>query len=230
MMKFWGWGDPHKEYDLAHRPLLWDFVQAQLGLENRVDVAPLRPEQITVPEARIHPDFQRIVTARLGGEQVSNDPQVRLHHAYGKSYRDLLRARSGKVDRVPDLVLFPRDRAEVETILKAAGACGVQLVPFGGGTNISGGVEPDPTRTGMAATVSLRRMNRVLAVDPIARTARIEAGALGPELEATLNAQGFTLGHFPDSFEFRPSEAGWRHDPRGCNPMPMAKSKTWSSR
>lgn len=208
MMKFWGWGDPHKEYDLAHRPLLWDFVQAQLGLENRVDVAPLRPEQITVPEARIHPDFQRIVTARLGGEQVSNDPQVRLHHAYGKSYRDLLRARSGKVDRVPDLVLFPRDRAEVETILKAAGACGVQLVPFGGGTNISGGVEPDPTRTGMAATVSLRRMNRVLAVDPIARTARIEAGALGPELEATLNAQGFTLGHFTDSFEFS-TLGGW---------------------
>ena len=208
MMKFWGWGDPQKEYDLAHRPFLWDFVQTQLGLENRVDVAPLRPEQVAVPEARIQADFLRTVTAQLGQEHVSTDPQVRLHHAYGKSYRDLLRARSGQVDRVPDVVLYPRRREDVEAILKAAGVWGVQVVPFGGGTNICGGVEPDPTRDGMAATVSLRRMNQVLEVDLIARTARIEAGALGPELETTLNAQGFTLGHFPDSFEFS-TLGGW---------------------
>ncbi len=208
MMKFWGWGDPDKAYDLASRPYFLDFLRAQSGLEDRIEVAAVRPEQINVPASRLHSAFWAAATARLGAAQVSLDPQVRLHHAYGKSYRDLLRARSGRVDRVPDAVLFPRSRAEVEAILELANEHQVPVVPFGGGTNIVGGVEPDPTRSGMVVTISLRRMNRVLAVDPVARTARIEAGALGPELEATLNAQGFSIGHFPDSFEFS-TLGGW---------------------
>ncbi len=208
MMKFSGWGDPHKAYDLSTRPFLWDFVHSQLGLENRLVGPTVRPEDIAVPAPRLEPAFLAAVTAALGPAQVSADPQVRMLHTYGKSYRDLLRARAGQLARVPDLVLFPRSRGEVELILAAATAHRVQVVPFGGGTNIVGGVEPDPTRPGMAVTVSLRRMNRLLALDPVARTARFEAGALGPELEAALNAQGFSLGHFPDSFEFS-TLGGW---------------------
>lgn len=208
MMKFSGWGDPHKAYDLTHRPYLWPFVHSQLGLEDRLDTTVVNPADITVPAPRLDPGFIAAVTAALGASQVSTDAQVRLLHTYGKSYRDLLRARAGQLDRVPDAVLFPTSRAHVEAILAAATAHRVQIVPFGGGTNIVGGVEADPTRPGMAATVSLRQMNRVLAVDPIARTARIEAGALGPELEAALNTQGFSLGHFPDSFEFS-TLGGW---------------------
>ena len=208
MMKFSGWGDPHKAYDLTHRPSLWPFVRAQIGLEDRLDPDIVPPEQIAVPAPRLDAGFMTAVTAALGASQISTDAQVRLLHTYGKSYRDLLRARAGRLDRVPDAVLFPTTRAHVEAILAAATAHRVQVVPFGGGTNIVGGVEADPTRPGMAVTVSLRRLNRVLAIDPVARTARIEAGALGPELEAALNAQGFSLGHFPDSFEFS-TLGGW---------------------
>lgn len=208
MMKFSGWGDPHKAYDLTHRPYLWPFVHAQIGLADRLDPEVVPFEQIVVPAPRLDSGFMAAVTVALGASQVSTDNPVRLLHTYGKSYRDLLRARAGQLDRVPDAVLFPRSRTDVEAILAAATARRVQIVPFGGGTNIVGGVEADPTRPGMAATVSLRQMNRVLALDPIARTARIEAGALGPELEAILNAQGFSLGHFPDSFEFS-TLGGW---------------------
>lgn len=208
MMKFWGWGDPRKEFDIGSRPYFWNFVRAQTGLQDRIEVPALRPEQIGVPDSRLHSAFRAAVTARIGEAQVSLDAQVRLHHAYGKSYRDLLRARRGRVDRVPDAVLFPRSRADVEAILQAASEHQVPVIPFGGGTNIAGGVEPDPTRPGMMVTISLRRMNRVLAIDPVARTAQIEAGALGPELEAALNAQGFSLGHFPDSFEYS-TLGGW---------------------
>lgn len=208
MMKFGGWGDPGKAYDLASRPYLWDFVQAQIGLENRI-TNPARPASACLPPApALDAGFVAAVTAALGADHVRTDPETRLLHTYGKSYRDLLRARAGAPARSPDAVLFPGSRAEVEAILQAAVRHGVQLVPFGGGTNISGGVEPAAKRPGMAATVSLRRLNRVLAVDPVARTARIEAGALGPELEAALNAQGFSLGHFPDSFEFS-TLGGW---------------------
>jgi alkyldihydroxyacetonephosphate synthase len=208
MMKFGGWGDPGKLYDLTHRPNLWKFVRAQTGLGEDIITPSRASAEMTVPAPRLDAGFMDAVTTALGAAHVSTDTEARLLHTYGKSYRDLLRARTGAPARSPDAVLFPNNRGEVEAILRAAGQHGVQVVPFGGGTNICGGVEPDPTRPGMCVTVSLRRMRRVLSVDRIARTARIEAGALGPELEAELNAQGFSLGHFPDSFEFS-TLGGW---------------------
>lgn len=208
MMKFGGWGDPGKAYDLSHRPNLWPFVRAQSGLGDLIVTPSRRAAEMSVPAPRLDAGFMDAVTAALGAAHVSTDTETRLLHTYGKSYRDLLRARTGPPARSPDAVLFPANRAEVEALLRAAVQHSVQVVPFGGGTNICGGVEPDPTRPGMCVTVSLRRMKRVLALDRVARTARIEAGALGPELEAELNAQGFSLGHFPDSFEFS-TLGGW---------------------
>ncbi len=208
MMKFGGWGDPGKVYDLAARPNLWPFIQAQVGLENRIVAPPRAADDVAVPPSRLTPAFQAAAIAALGAAQVATDDATRLLHTYGKSYRDLLRARTGAPARSPDAVLFPSDRGQVEAILRLAAEHGVQVVPFGGGTNICGGVEADPSRPGMAVTVSLRRMNRVREIDPVARTARIEAGALGPELETALNAQGWSLGHFPDSFEFS-TLGGW---------------------
>jgi alkyldihydroxyacetonephosphate synthase len=208
MMKFSGWGDPNKAYDLSARPGFWPFVREQLGLDEHAVSAAVDLATIPVPEPKLDANFLNAISAALAPDQISTERTVRLHHSMGKSYRDLLRARTGQLGRVPDVVLFPCSVAEVELIVAAAVNHRVQLVPFGGGTNIAGGVEPDPTRPGMAATVSLRRMNRVLSVDPVARTARIQAGALGPELEAELNAQGFSLGHFPDSFEFS-TLGGW---------------------
>jgi alkyldihydroxyacetonephosphate synthase len=49
-------------------------------------------------------------------------------------------------------------------------------------------------------SLDLGRLTAVLEVDDEAGLARIQAGALGPDLEAQLNARGWTLGHFPDSF------------------------------
>jgi len=207
-MKFGGWGDPGKEYDLSARPFLWNFVEQQAGLENRIVTPARRAADMPVPPPQLDAAFMAAVTAALGEAHVSTERDVRLLHTYGKSYRDLLRARTGAPARSPDAVLFPGSQAEVEAILRAADQHRVQVVPFGGGSNIVGGVEPDPSRAGMAVSVSLRRMNRVLAIDPLARTARIEGGALGPELEAELNRQGYSLGHFPDSFEFS-TLGGW---------------------
>src|SRR5690606_17354987 len=149
---------------------LWDFVYSQIGLSADATTPPRAWTDVAVPPARPAPAFFEAVSRVLTGEQISREPSVRLRHSMGKRYRDLLRARTGSWGRVPDAVLFPCQRSEVEAILQAAGAHGVQVVPFGGGTNICGGVEPDPARAGPAVTISLRRMNRVLAVDPVART------------------------------------------------------------
>ncbi|HET9593669.1 MAG TPA: FAD-binding oxidoreductase [Solirubrobacterales bacterium] len=102
---------------------------------------------------------------------------------------------------------FPRDESEIEAVLSWAEAEGAAVVPFGGGTSVVGGVEP---RVGERAVVSLdlRRLDRVLEVDPTSLAARIQAGALGPGLEDQLREHGLTLRHFPQSFEYS-TLGGW---------------------
>ncbi len=85
---------------------------------------------------------------------------------------------------------------------------GAAVIPFGGGTSVVGGVEPrlDPERP--AVTLDLRRLDRVLEVDPVSLAARIQAGAAGPLLEDGLREHGLTLRHFPQSFEYS-TLGGW---------------------
>ena len=86
---------------------------------------------------------------------------------------------------------------------------GAAAIPFGGGTSVVGGVEP---RVGDAyagaVTIDLRALDRVVEVDRDSRAALIEAGATGPRLEEQLREHGYTLRHFPQSFEYA-TLGGW---------------------
>ena len=64
------------------------------------------------------------------------------------------------------------------------------------------------TKTRTVISLDLGRLDRVLEIDEHSQLARIQAGALGPNLEAQLQARGFTLGHFPDSFNHS-TLGGW---------------------
>jgi alkyldihydroxyacetonephosphate synthase len=125
----------------------------------------------------------------------------------GKAYRDVVRGFRGEFENPPDLVAFPRDESEIEAVLSWAEAEGAAVIPFGGGTSVVGGVEP---RVGERPVVSLdlRRLDRVLEVDPQSLAARIQAGATGPGLEEQLREHGLTLRHFPQSFEYS-TLGGW---------------------
>ena len=78
----------------------------------------------------------------------------------------------------------------------------VAVVPFGGGTSVTGGLVA--RRSGFAGVLSLDlvRMKGIRDVDPVSMTAVLEPGLRGPEAEALLAAHGLTLGHYPQSFEF----------------------------
>jgi len=207
-LKFAGWGHPGKEFTLADKPDLCKFITRVTGLEDFEAKPLVNPDSIAIPPPRLSEAFLADLQAVLAPEWIRTDREMRLLHCYGKSYRDLLRSFAGVATRPPDLVVFPGCHDEVETLLRIAAKHGVKVIPFGGGTNIVGGVEASPSLAGTIATVSLRRMRRVLSIDAVSLTARIEVGILGPELEESLNREGFTLGHFPDSFEHS-TLGGW---------------------
>ncbi|MEL7059600.1 MAG: FAD-binding oxidoreductase, partial [Acidobacteriota bacterium] len=147
----------------------------------------------------------------LGPTDVSQDPLDRLRHARGQALPDLVRLRTGTVARLPDAVARPRAADEIEALLAAASEAGVRVVPWGGGTSVTGGVTPPPGDAPVL-TLDLERLAGLHALDEVSGLATFGAGTLGPALEAALadayGGRGATLGHFPQSFELS-TLGGW---------------------
>jgi len=202
---FWGWGWADAFPDQAGRRATGQMVAALLGGAGAFDVRePPREEDAaaTLPAPRV------AVPSPLAS-LVSDDPADRLRHTYGRSYPDLVRGFAGRFDPAPDLVAHPPDEDAIWAVLDFCAARRLAVIPFGGGTSVVGGVEPVVgDRHAGALSLDLGRLGRVLEVDPVSRAARIQAGALGPELERQLGEHGFTLRHFPQSFEFS-TLGGW---------------------
>ena len=137
------------------------------------------------------------------------DPHARASHALGKSYVEVVQGFRGHFAHPPDFVARPRGDHEMELLLQWCACERVACIPFGGGTSVVGGVRPEvPSWCNGAVSLDLRALDRVLEVDPVSRSARIQAGATGPVLEAQLAEHGLTLRHFPQSFEYA-TLGGW---------------------
>lgn len=207
-MKWWGWGNEDAEFCPSGHPGFWPYAKEVLEIE-RDDFGRREwdLESIELPEAFVDEKFLAQLRSFLNPTQISDDRKERVIHAYGKGFRDLFRLRRGLAGGAPDLVVYPESERDVCLTLRAAVERDVAIIPFGGGSNISGCLERMETGR-MAVSLDMRRMRRVLEVDLRSFTARIEAGVFGPDLEAQLNASGMTLGHFPDSF-LHSTLGGW---------------------
>lgn len=139
---------------------------------------------------------------------LSTAPQDRASHTYGKAYRDIIRALRGELDTPPDLVAMPTDESDVVAVLDWAASVDAAVVPYGGGSSVVGGVSCPGDGFAGVVSIDMTRLDRVLEIDPISRAARIQAGALGPGIEEQLRPHGYTLRHFPQSFEFS-TLGGW---------------------
>ncbi|MFC7217500.1 FAD-binding oxidoreductase [Streptomyces polyrhachis] len=189
-----GWGDPAKAAPLPQdvAVLLRDLLGVAPAAEAPLDLA-----DVALPASRLADPVHAALAAVA---EVRRDDETRLRHTRGRSTPDLLRIRAGETADAPDAVVLPASHEEVLAVLRVCARHAVSVVPFGGGTSVVGGLTP--RRTDRVVALDLRRLDRVLAVDPVSRTAVLQAGLRGPDAERLLAAKGFTLGHFPQSFEW----------------------------
>ena len=208
-MKWWGWGDEDVAFTHEGQPDLGPFLQRHLEIDvDRVSSPRVAFGDLQVPEPVLPSALRGALETAVGADHVSVDARDRVVHARGKSLRDLVRHRRGDIGRLPDVVVRPGGEEALAEVLRVALDVDAVVIPFGGGSNISGSLEPPADDTRTIVSVDLGRMDQVLAVDETARLARVQVGVSGPRLEEQLNARGWTLGHFPDSFAYS-TLGGW---------------------
>lgn len=194
---WWGWG-------LEESALTGDRLEG-LGslLAGFFDITPQRSAPVPLEELQLRPPRVEPPTALAG--ICDSSTYERARHAYGRSYRDVVRAFRGEFPHPPDIVAFPQTENDVAAVLDWCTDTGTAVVPYGGGSSVVGGVECDADRT---VTLDLTGLGRVVEIDSTSRAARIQGGALGPAIEEQLRPSGLSMRHYPQSFEYS-SLGGW---------------------
>ena len=201
-LKHWGWGYEDQQPPKDQVEGIARAVTDRLGFEVDEIEEPVPLDSVELAEPRLRPP-------KRFAEMFSADRYERIAHSLGKAYRDVVRGFRGEFPNPPDLVAYPESPEDVDVILNFCADEKAAAIPFGGGTSVVGGVEPRGLEEYRGVvTVDMRRMDRVLEVDPISMAARIQAGATGPRLEGQLREHGLTLRHFPQSFEYS-TLGGW---------------------
>ncbi|MFZ6871219.1 FAD-binding oxidoreductase [Undibacterium sp. Di27W] len=194
-MRRWnGWGDDSITYAINADALA--FLQTRIGQGLPPTDAELDQVCRQVPVSRL-PANDLIDTAALG----------RVRHSLGQSLPDWLKMRFGKISHFPDGVAYPESAEDVRGLLDYAALHDVALIPYGGGTSVVGHLAVTESARPVLS-VDMSRMSQLLNLDKEAQLATFGAGVFGPDLEAQLRAHGYTLGHFPQSFEYS-TLGGW---------------------
>jgi alkyldihydroxyacetonephosphate synthase len=194
---FWnGWGDPSRRPGIT-APVR-GFLDERFGGYLTRPASPVALDDIKLDPPAL-PEGLRAKLEALA--IVTDDAEARVAHARGKSFRDLIRIRRGDASGAPDAIVLPPSADQIVQILKLCADAGVAVVPFGGGTSVVGGVEPLRGRFAALIALDLRRLDRLVNLDIISHTATLQPGLRGPQAEALLKARGYTLGHFPQSYE-----------------------------
>lgn len=187
---------------------LLPWMQEQIGIELRPADTRESGYPTRIPEARENPALLRALRELLPEEAISTAPELRLRHGHGHTLDEMWAIKFGAISRVPDLVVFPQREEDVEALVAAAARHGACLIPYGGGTNVTNALACPERETRSIISVDMRRLGRILWIDPANQMACIQAGAVGRHIAAQLAEHGFTLGHEPDSIEFS-TLGGW---------------------
>ncbi|MGB3484109.1 MAG: FAD-binding oxidoreductase [Mycobacterium sp.] len=198
-MKWNAWGDP-----AAAKPLsdgIRTLLKQALGVDVP-DTTELEPTQVQLRPSTLTADDITGLEGIVGAENLSTAAEDRLLRAGGKSTLDLLRRTDRGPQDAPDAVLAPGSDEEIAALLAYCSQHGIAVVPFGGGTSVVGGLDPVRGTCHGVISLDLRRFDQLYCLDEISGEAELGAGVTGPDAERLLGERGFSLGHFPQSFQF----------------------------
>jgi len=200
--KFWGWGYADELFSAEEEKNIDSRIAKTFQLDD-IETLPIpKVEDIDLPKPRLG-------APSALSKVLSDDKEERLNHTYGKSFPDAARSLLKDFSSPPDLVAFPNTEDELVNVMDWCDESNIAVIPYGGGSSVCGGVE---TQVGDsysgAVSLDLRNLNKIIEIDRESRSARIQAGILGPDLESNLKKENLTMRHYPQSFEFS-TLGGW---------------------
>ena len=149
----------------------------------------------------------------VGKENVALDDYSRVKYASGKTTEEMLEMRQGIIHEVADVVVHPRDKNDVRKIVEYCDKESIPITVFSAGSSVNFGCRP--AKGGVSLVISTH-MNKLLEINELNQTARVQPGMYGPAYEDALNKapeifgckRRYTCGHFPQSFEYS-TVGGW---------------------
>ncbi len=166
-----------------------------------------------VPTPNLDAGFINELTAIVGRENIQTDDYSRVKYSHGKIQEEIVGLKRGIVHEITDAVVHPRDKQDVQKIIRLCNDQKIPVYVYGGGSSCNKGFLPQ--KGGLTLVLSTH-LNKVLEVNELNHTCRVEAGCMGPQLEQALKnapeqfntVHRFTNGNFPLSFELS-SVGGW---------------------
>ena len=202
LRKFWGWGYDNELLSDEEEKSIDRRIAKTFDLDDVQAIKIPDADDIEIPESKIK--------SPKSLENLFTDNKIeRLNHSYGKSFPDSARSLLGLFPSPPDLIAFPNSENEITNILDWASSNDIAVIPYGGGSSVCGGVE---TAVGHeykgVISLDMKNINSIVDIDKDSRTAVIQGGILGPDLETKLKEHDLTMRHYPQSFEFS-TLGGW---------------------
>lgn len=198
-MRWWGWGDPEQAPALPAHALA--YLTEAVGARP-APRAPVALDAVSLPASALDSTMLARLREIAGRDCVRQERVERIVHAAGKGYPDLVRLRAGSPHGAPDAIIYPRSRERLRELLSECARARIAVVPFGGGTSVVGGVEPLRGEHPAVVALDMSGLAGVVGLDEASLTVTALAGMRVRDLEEELTARGYTLGHFPQSYEY----------------------------
>lgn len=201
-----GWGDPTERLSFEHYPRLKAKLTDHFGSASLHVLK--KSSEIDVSPSRLSADDQASIRIRFPQAELKLDSESRLRAGVGQAFRDCIRVRTNRLEALPDAVWIPSHRNQLEPFLAFCSDSRFEVIPVGGATSVVSGIQAHCGTHQRSIAIDLKRLASVVAFDEVSGVITVEAGFLGPAIEKWVSAQGFTLGHFPQSFQFS-TVGGW---------------------
>lgn len=204
------WGSIEEDFHAKkYMPEILEFVRHELSIENDVFTPSAPMEEISIPTSKFTPQDKKSLSSIVGEKNYFDSKMERIMHSAGRSYYDVVRLHFNRLKSFVDGVVYPGDEKSLRKVLDFCNKNKITIIPFGGGSSVVGSLEVIPAKSSKKIlSIDLTKLKSLIQIHDENLTATFQAGIYGPHLEKILNEEGYTLGHFPQSFVYS-TLGGW---------------------